>query len=112
MNKEDILDNEFEFLSYEKFRDAEYLNRFILKTNEDKFDFLKKFNSGNKRHSFFIKNNVFYIYDEKYKYAFQLDEDFLSFKEQMQDMNVPAFYISFIFPDTKKIYDFSFIGEM
>lgn len=112
MNKEDILDNKFEFVSYEKFRDAKYLNRFILKIDENKFDFFKTFNSENKKHGFFIKDNIFYIYDEKYKYAFQLDEDFLRFKEQMKSMNIPAFYIYFIFPDTKKVYDFSFIEEV
>ena len=59
-----------------------------------------------------LKIIFFYIYDEKYKYAFQLDEDFSRFKKQMKSMNIPAFYISFIFPDTKKVYDFNFIEEV
>lgn len=43
MSREDILKNKFEFLTYQKFRDSEYMNRFLLMVEQNKQPFLKEY---------------------------------------------------------------------
>lgn len=100
MSREDILKNKFEFFPYQKFRDSEYMNRFLLMIEQNK-----------KHESFVLKDDIFFISDGKKSYAFKLDEDFDNFVKEMIEEDVPVFLISFIFPDCEDIFDFSFIAD-
>ena len=79
MSREDILKNKFEFLPYQKFRDSEYMNRFLLMIEQNKQPFFEGISQNKKHESFVLKDDIFYISDGKKSYAFKLDEDFDKF---------------------------------
>lgn len=112
MDRENILKNNYDFIDYEVYRDADHVNRFILEVSKDKHSFFKNIIKNNLSEFFVLENNVLYITDIKKSYAFKLKEDFEIFVEQMYKMNAPVFYISFMVPDCEDLFDFSFIGEV
>jgi len=112
MSREDILNNKFEFIEYDVYRDADHVNRFILEVSKDKHSFFKNIIKKNLSECFLLKDNILYITDNKKFYAFKLKEDFDIFVEQMYKMNAPVFYISFMVPESEDIYDLSFLGEI
>ena len=111
MSREDILKNKFEFLPYQKFRDSEYMNRFLLMVEQNKQSFFEGISQNKKHESFVLKDDIFYISDGKKSYAFKLDEYFDKFVKEMIEEDVPVFLISFIFPDCEDLFDFSFIAD-
>lgn len=111
MSREDILNNKFEFVSYETYSDIEYMNKFLLEIPEDKHSFFENLFKRQMHDSFLLKDNVFYVSDGKNSYAFKLDEDFKDFSRTMSDKQVCIFYISFVFPNNEDTYSFSFISD-
>lgn len=112
MNREDILNNKFEFVSYEKYIDLDHVNRFILRIPKDKFSFFKRLFKSENKECFILKDNIFYVFDGIKSYAFKLDDDFKSFADKMLEKKIPVFNISFSFPQNDIVYDFIFIGEV
>lgn len=111
MSREDILKNKFEFISYEKYRDAKHINRFLLMLSSDKHKFFENLFNQQKNDCFLLDGSIFYVSDGKKTYAFKLDDDFEKFFKDMRETNAILFNISFVFPDSKDIYDFSFINK-
>lgn len=113
MNREDIIfNNNFEFVEYKKARDKKNINRFILIVSDDKQCFFESIFKKNQHQSFLLKDDIFYISNEIKSYAFKLDKDFEEFVNDMVNFNIHVFNISFAFPSTTDVYDFSFLGEI
>jgi len=112
MSREDILNNKFEVIAYENYRDADNMNRFILEVPQNKFSFFERLFKSGRKDTFLLKDNIFYVAYEEEAYCFKLNKDFENFIEEMIENDIPIFNISFTFPHNDNIYDFVFIGEM
>lgn len=110
MNREEMLNHQYKFVEYERFWDADYSNRYILEIPEYMFNFFKQHVTKKIKNSYILENNTFYIHDEKDYYGFKLDDEFISFEQEMKEKRIPVFYITFAFPSCDTVFDFSFIG--
>lgn len=112
MNRENILSYDYEFVEYKKARDKKNINRFILIVSDDKQCLFESLFRSRKHECFLLKDDIFYISNEVKSYAFKLDKDFEEFVNDMVNFNIHVFNISFAFPSTTDVYEFSFISEL
>lgn len=111
MNREEMLNHQYNFIEYKRFWDADYSNRYILEVPQYMLSFFKSRAEKEISNSFVLENNVFYITDEEDYYAFKLDDEFASFEQEMKENRIFVFYMTFVFPNCDTSYDFSFRGR-